>query len=748
MTANYQSKNQQGRTTTGATKTGNEIISVVKKLEKKTEQKTQCFTSSKRFELECGEHFNSLTLSYSTYGKLNQDKSNVVWVCHALTADANPLDWWKGLVGDNDLFNADEHFIVCANVIGSSYGSTSPLNCDADKRFDAFPQVSIRDNIHAFIELRKHLGLDKIHTLIGGSMGGQQALEWAIIESEAIEHLILLATSAVLSPWATAFNQSQRLALLADKSWGKKSADAAQKGLKAARSIALLSYRNSQAYNQTQQDEFDFHRTNKAVSYQNYQGEKLVSRFNAYSYYAMTETMDTHDVGRKRGGIKKALATIQAQTLVIGIDSDYLFTLEDSRLLADSIAGAKLEVISSDFGHDGFLIEHEKISAVIEDFYSESAQNNASVGLFGLGCVGQGFYQLSQQCIETAQIKSVAVKHNFKARKFASDKITTQQDRVLNDRQIDTIVETINDDEIAYTIAKSTVTKGKKFVSASKKMIAKHLPEIIAWNKTYQNSFLYEAAVAGSLPIIRNLDLYFDQAKNQRIQAIINGSSNYILTQMFHNNSTYSQALQQAQNLGFAETDPLADVGGFDAKYKAIIIAAHAFGFVVHPDCVVNFGLQNITANDLDFAKNLKSSIKQVATLSKTDQGVSITIMPELVASDSELAKTDDENNLIILTNNNTEFYFKGAGAGSIATGTAVVADLQASKDNYCYHYKIKEHLKLDSELPLKVRINKKDFKPCYGTIYQQSEHHCMLLTSYAKIADLAKKQAFVVRIP
>ncbi|HFC29623.1 MAG TPA: alpha/beta fold hydrolase, partial [Oceanospirillales bacterium] len=161
--------------------------------------KTSQFNINEPFALECGEVFDSLTISYSTYGQLNQARDNVIWVCHALTADANPKDWWQGLVGKHDLFNPDEHFIVCANVIGSPYGSTSPLNCDEDKRFDAFPQVSIRDNVKAFIQLRKHLGIDKIHTLIGGSMGGHQAMEWAISEPEIVEKLILLATSAVLS---------------------------------------------------------------------------------------------------------------------------------------------------------------------------------------------------------------------------------------------------------------------------------------------------------------------------------------------------------------------------------------------------------------------------------------------------------------------------------------------------------------------------------------------------------------------
>ncbi len=688
-----------------------------------------------------------MTISYSTYGQLNQARDNVIWVCHALTADANPKDWWQGLVGKHDLFNPDEHFIVCANVIGSPYGSTSPLNCDEDKRFDAFPQVSIRDNVKAFIQLRKYLGIDKIHTLIGGSMGGHQAMEWAISEPEIFENLILLATSAKLSPWATAFNQSQRLALLADSGWGKKSATAAKKGLKAARSIALLSYRNHNAYNQTQSDEFDFHRTNKAVSYQNYQGDKLVNRFNAYSYYAITQSMDSHNVGRNRGRIESALAQIKAKTLVIAIDSDYLFPLEDSQVLAEFIPDATLEVISSDFGHDGFLIEHKKISQAIEKFYTPQRNSRQTVGLFGLGCVGQGFVQLNQINSDLPQVKSVAVKHEFKARKIAYDKITTNSHQLLNDVHIDTIIETINNDEQAYRIAKSAVLNGKKFISASKKMIAENLPEIIDWNKNNKHSFLYEAAVAGSIPIIRNLDLYFEQHQNQSIKAILNGSSNYILTQMHKTNKSYSQALAEAQAKGFAEINPIADVGGFDAKYKAVILAAHAFGIVVHPDEVKNFGIQNISKADIDYAKEQNCCIKQVVTITKTSQGIAISTMPELVSSDSELGKTDNEDNLIIIKNNDTKFNFKGKGAGSIATGTAVVADLKVSVNNYQYCYVIDEGLSLDNDFEIKVRINKQNSHEKLGRIKEENKTHKIVTCNYRQLTSLQQNSTFILKL-
>ena len=327
------------------------------------------FNLAGKFHLEGGDFLTDLTISYSTYGQLNADQSNIIWVCHALTANANVKDWWPGLVGANDLYNPDDYFIVCANIIGSAYGSTSPLNCDEDKRYDKFPVVSIRDNVKAFIELRKHLGIKHIHTIIGGSIGGHQAVEWAITEPKICNNLILLGSSAVISPWVAAFNQSQRLAIHADNSWGEKNSNAARKGLKAARSIALLSYRNNIAYNSTQNDEYSFDKNRKAEGYQSYQGEKLVNRFNAYGYYAITKTMDSHDVGRNRESIKQALSVVKAKTLVIAISTDILFPLSDSQQLVNGIENSRLDVIESNFGHDGFLVETVQIAQSIAGFY-------------------------------------------------------------------------------------------------------------------------------------------------------------------------------------------------------------------------------------------------------------------------------------------------------------------------------------------------------------------------------------------
>lgn len=334
---------------------------------------TEIFKHTKEFILESGETLAGLEIGFHTYGRLNKHRDNVVWVCHALTANSDVFDWWQGLFGENSLFNPEDHFIVCANILGSPYGTTNPLslNPDTDEPYYlSFPKYTIRDIVKGHQLLATHLGIDQIHILIGGSLGGQQAMEWSIDEPQRIKNLILIATNAKHSPWGIAFNESQRMAITTDRTFYANTPNGGAKGLKAARSFALLSYRNYKTYNITQQ-ETDVNKSDnfKASSYQNYQGEKLVKRFNAYSYWYLTKVMDSHDVGRNRGNVEKALSTIIAKTLVIGIKSDVLFPIEEQQYLFQYIPKAAFAELESFYGHDGFLIETESLTNIIDSFF-------------------------------------------------------------------------------------------------------------------------------------------------------------------------------------------------------------------------------------------------------------------------------------------------------------------------------------------------------------------------------------------
>jgi homoserine O-acetyltransferase len=336
----------------------------------------------KGFTLESGQRLGRYHLAYHTYGRMNAARNNVVWIFHALTANSAPHEWWEGLVGKGKIFDPDYYFIVCVNVPGSCYGSLSPLDIDVTTGFPyyhQFPHFTTRDIIRTFQPLRRYLGIEKINIGIGGSLGGQQLLEWACEEPELFEHIIPIATNAIHSPWGIAFNTAQRMAIEADGTWANRNPKAGEAGMKAARAMALISYRSYEGYGARQafnQNQHVIDPTGEAEggasSYQRYQGEKFALRFNAFSYYQLSKTMDSHNVGRGRDGLENALHRIKAKTLVIAIDSDILFPVEEQQYLADNIPHAQLAVIQSLYGHDGFLLEYEQLQQLILKFLSDS----------------------------------------------------------------------------------------------------------------------------------------------------------------------------------------------------------------------------------------------------------------------------------------------------------------------------------------------------------------------------------------
>ncbi|UII28658.1 homoserine O-acetyltransferase [Fulvivirga maritima] len=323
------------------------------------------------FSMECGKSLPGLEISYTTYGKLSPEKDNVVWVFHALTANADPVEWWPGLVGSNFLIDPEKHFIICANILGSCYGTTGPASINPATGeiygFD-FPLVTVKDMVEAHKLLRKHLDIHKIYLGIGGSMGGQQLLEWSSSEPDLFENICVVATNARHSAWGIAFNTSQRMAIEADPTHTEKKIKAGAKGLEAARAIAMLSYRNQTTYRKTQTDFDDKLDDFKASSYQYYQGKKLSDRFAAVSYWYLSKAMDSHNIGRNKKSVPHALKNITARALVVGIRSDLLFPVAEQKFIAKNIKDARFAVIDSFYGHDGFLIETEALSKEIENF--------------------------------------------------------------------------------------------------------------------------------------------------------------------------------------------------------------------------------------------------------------------------------------------------------------------------------------------------------------------------------------------
>jgi homoserine O-acetyltransferase/O-succinyltransferase len=337
---------------------------------------------NKKFELESGSYLPELQLFYTTYGKLNADKSNVIWICHAFSGNSDFTEWWPGLFGENKLYDPNKYFVVCVNMIGGCYGSTGPLSENPETGtpyFHDFPVITNKDIVNTYDIIRKLLHIDRIHTVIGCSMGGQQAMEWSVKEPKLFEYLIAIGANAKHSPWAVAFNETQRMAIAADQTWKENNENAGMEGMKAARAVGLLSYRNYVCYQAKQHETSDSVIDNfKASSYQNYQGEKMTKRFNAFSYWIISKAMDSQNVGRDRGGLEKALSRIKAKSLFLGIDNDILFPVVEQKFLAEHVPYGQYDEIDSIYGHDGFLLEFEKLTKAISSFYSETSRQKKS----------------------------------------------------------------------------------------------------------------------------------------------------------------------------------------------------------------------------------------------------------------------------------------------------------------------------------------------------------------------------------
>lgn len=667
----------------------------------------EIYKSDAPLKLESGRTLPSYHLAYTTYGDLNASKDNVVWIFHALTANSDPAEWWPGLVGEGKLFDPAQYYIVCVNMPGSCYGSIGPLDVDLktnEPYLHDFTFFTIKDMVAVYARLKQHLGIERIHIGIGGSMGGQQLLEWAITSPDLFDYIFPIATNAQHSPWAIAINESQRLSIELDASWNYKNSLAGSEGMKVARSVALLSYRNYITYNTGQQEAsnetFENFRT---AAYQKYQGLKLAKRFNAFSYYFLSKSMDSHNVGRGRESIEQALGGIRAKTLVIGISTDILFPLVEQQRIAKAIPYAEFATIHSDYGHDGFLLEFEKISTLIKNFISAAGQVDAPasntsprkqklvIGLFGFGVVGEGFYKvLHQTASMNAVIKKVCIKNIDKKRNAPISLFTTNRDELLNDKEINVIVEVIDNSDDAFYIATTAMKNGKAIVSASKKMIAEHLSELLSLQLKTDVPFLYESAACASIPVIRNLEEYYDNDLLECITGIVNGSTNYILTKIFDEGLSFATALQSAQQLGFAESNPDFDVLGIDAVNKLTLLLVHSYGIIAEPGTLLYSGINNISKADARLAVERDWQVKLTARAVKLKNGnVTAFVLPQFIDRDSQLFNVKNEfNGVVIKSSFADEQFFYGKGAGSLPTASAVLSDISALSYDYRYEYK------------------------------------------------------------
>lgn len=331
----------------------------------------QFFHYEQAFALENGSVLPRLTIAFHTYGTLNEEGSNVIWVCHALTANSHVADWWEGIYGREKVLDPQRYFIVCANIIGSCYGTTCPrsLSPEMGRPYGTdFPLFSIRDIVLAHELLRQHLQIKEIALCIGGSCGGHQVLEFAWLLPDKIKKIALLVTSARETAWAIAIHESQRLAIQADATWRDNTDIGGSAGLKAARGMGLIGYRTFDSYINHQTDIDERLDSFRAASYIRYQGDKLLRRFYAQCYWYLTKALDTHHIGRGRGGAAEALRQLKMPALVVAIDSDLLIPPSEQRFLAAHLPQASFLELHSPYGHDGFLIETEAVNRAVMEW--------------------------------------------------------------------------------------------------------------------------------------------------------------------------------------------------------------------------------------------------------------------------------------------------------------------------------------------------------------------------------------------
>ncbi len=316
-----------------------------------------------------------------------------------------------------------------------------------------------------------------------------------------------------------------------------------------------------------------------------------------------------------------------------------------------------------------------------------------TIGMFGFGVVGQGLYDIIKTKNLNLEIKKFVIKNGDKKRSLPAELFSTDANEILEDSEINTIVELIDDADAAFEITKKALQSGKNVVSANKKMIATHLEELTEIQNQYGTSLLYEGAVCGSIPIIRNLEEYYDNELLHAVSGIFNGSSNYILSKIFNENQSYDTALSRAQELGFAETDPTLDVGGYDPKYKLTIIASHAYGLFINTDEILNLGIDKLNDSDVKYAREKNLKIKLIPVAKEIDNNeVVLYVLPRFIDKENMLFNVENENNgVLVKAAFADEQFFYGKGAGGHPTGSAVLSDIAALR--YGYRYEYKKHL-------------------------------------------------------
>ena len=644
--------------------------------------------------IESGARIPQVRVHYRLEGTLNAARDNLVLVVHALTGTSRASEWWKGVIDVDGAIDPTRHAVLCANLLGGCEGSTGPTIAHPD----ALPPITTRDQAAILARLLDALGVQTPVLICGGSLGGMVALEFAASFPNRVRSAVVLAAPATQTAQGLAWNTIKRRAI---------HLGGARDGLALARMVGMLSYRTPEGlerrFGRARAKDGEF----LVNEWLNTHGEKLVERFDAASYQALLGAMDTHDVGRGRGGVAAALASLGDRLTGVGIPGDLLYPAECVREWT-SAAGATYHDLASVHGHDGFLLETARVNAIVRDALARAAFSGTAatprspsirgvdrqarsirVALAGCGHVGGSLLDLlgENHGHDTSRVVvvRVLVRDSLRARPALAQAIARgcapaaariTDATLLIDDDVDVLVEAIGGTTTAKTLVETALRRGVRVVTANKALLAEHGPALHALARANGTRLDFEGAVGGAIPVIRCLRSDAAGVGVTRVVGILNGTSNYVLERVADGTSL-ADAIRDAQRLGYAEADPRRDLSGEDAEDKLRVLAWLAFGVNPATLKVVRRGIDAETAAWSARVAAAGDRVKVIAVCGHEDNQLVARIVPTRVTLDDAWSAVSGAYNRIVIDSVSAgSLVFHGLGAGGRATAGAVLADV------------------------------------------------------------------------
>ncbi len=648
---------------------------------------------------ESGQQVQLLQVRYRLEGALTATRDNLVMVVHALTGTVNASDWWKGVIAEGGAIDPMRHAVLCANLLGGCTGTTGPSNDQPD----ALPAFTTRDQAMVLARLLDALGVQRPLLVAGGSLGGMVALEFAASFPERVCEVVVLAAPAAQTAQGIVWGAIMQRAI---------AAAGVQEGLALARMVGMLSYRTPEGL------ERRFGRARNAdgaflvTDWLTAHGERLVERFDATSYVALLRAMDTHDVGRGRGGVAAALAPVADRLTGVGIPGDLLYPAEAVREWTTSGAAEYVE-LPSIHGHDAFLLETARVSAILRSAMARAAARVTShaashdiarvrthasslrstrtlrVALAGCGHVGGSLLDLIGERTPgdepALQVARVLVRDPRRerpalaqaiARGLAPESARITDATALLDDDIDVLVEAIGGTTTARTLVEAALQRGIRVVTANKALLAERGPQLDHLARRNGTRVDFEGAVAGAIPVVRCLRSGAAGVGVTRITGILNGTSNFVLERVAEGQSL-ADAVATAQRLGYAEADPSRDLSGADAEDKLRVLSWLAFGADPAVLKVVRRGIDAETAAWAARVASEGDRVKLLASCARDGDVLVARIIPTRVRTDDPWAAVSGAFNRIVIDSSSAgALVFHGPGAGGRATAGAVLGDL------------------------------------------------------------------------